>query len=246
MDTSAIEAMESAAAALGSATKHIGAASYEIGRVVAPAARSAIQGIPSALGKTIDRAKNGPSAADRKRAAATLGIGVACVAVLAVATFAHFSHKIRKSRILRDHKRQVTAALKRERAIDEALSRATAMRAASAVIADDAKEQLASLDVPGCYAILTYDPDAFASDPSAYRDVYVGVGASMLQGAIDELEGKGNLYVHADMAYKRPVCVAFFACEEPEAHIMYAKLVDVLGADSSYNGVEQGPENTSE
>lgn len=237
MDTSTIQAMESAAAALGSATKHIGAASLEIGKVVAPAARSAMGAIPVSVSKTIDQARFGQSAAERKHAAAVLGVGVACVSLLAVATFAHFASKVRKSRIVRAHKRQVTAALKRERAIDETLSDAVAMRPASAFEGQVVDNGLSFADEPGCFAILTYDPDVASSDPSAYRNVYVGAGPSMLDAVQRQLDGKGNLYVHADVVYDRPVYVALFPCEEHEIDAKRAQLVEVLGADESYNMV---------
>ncbi len=90
---------------------------------------------------------------------------------------------------------------------------------------------------PGCFAILTYEPDVAADDPSAYRDVYVGASASMLEGVRKQLDGKGNLYVHADMSYGRPVYVAFFPCDESELLDERARLVKALGADDSYNMV---------
>ena len=76
--------------------------------------------VPKAVEKTLDQARHGQSADERKHAAVTLGVGVIAVVGLTVATVAHFSHKIHKSRMLRAQKRQVAAALARERQIARA------------------------------------------------------------------------------------------------------------------------------
>lgn len=242
MDTSTIRTMENAAAALGSATRHIGAASLEIGRVVAPAAKSALDGIPRSVNETIGQARYGQTPQERRHAAAVLGVGVATVSLLAVATFAHFARKVRRSRIVRDQKRQVAAALKREHAIEDALARAVAIRPVSALDKDAAGEDLSFADACGCYVILTYDSRDAADDPAAFRDVYVGCASSMLEGVRGQLDGQGNLYVHADMSYGLPMYVAFYPCDEDQVAAMRSDLVKTLGADASYNKVSDRPE----
>lgn len=57
-----------------------------------------------------------------------------------------------------------------------------------------------------------------------------------------QLDGKGNLYVHADMSYGRPVYVAFFPCDESELLDERARLVKALGANDSYNMVASATE----
>ena len=121
--------------------------------------------------------------------------------------------------------------------IDETIASAVALRPASSLEHDASGDGLSFAKEPGCFAILTYEPDVAADDPSAYRDVYVGASASMLEGVRKQLDGKGNLYVHADMSYGRPVYVAFFPCDESELLDERARLVKALGADESYNMV---------
>lgn len=99
MDMSTFKTMQEAAAAIGSATKYIGAANLELGKVALPAVRSAVGNVPKAVEKTLDQARHSQSADERKHAAVTLGVGVIAVVGLTVATVAHFSHKIHKSRM---------------------------------------------------------------------------------------------------------------------------------------------------
>lgn len=242
MDMSTLKTMQDAAAAIGSATKYIGAANLELGKVALPAMRSAVGNVPKAVEKTFDQARHGQSADERKHAAVVLGIGVVAVVGLTVATVAHFSHKIHNARVLRAQKRQVAAALAREKQIDQTIASAVALRPASALEKGTAGDDLAFAKEPGCFAILTYEPDVAASDPSAYRDVYVGAAVSMLEGVRKQLDGKGNLYVHADMSYERPVYVAFFPCDEAKLLDERARLVKALGADESYNKVASASE----
>lgn len=237
MDTSTLRTMQDAAAAIGSATKYIGAANIELGRVALPAIKSAAGSVPKVVERTFDQARHGQSSEERKHAAVAIGVGVIAVVGLSVATVAHFTHKIRKSRMLRAQKRQVAAALARERQIDETIASAVALRPASALVNDASGEDLSFAKEPGCFAILVYEPDVAADDAAAYRDVYVGAAASMLEGVRRQLDGQGNLYVHADMSYKRPVYVAFFPCDEPSLLDERAHLVKALGADESYNAV---------
>ena len=238
MDMSTLKTMQEAAAAIGSATKHIGAANLELGKVALPAVRSAVGNVPKAVEKTFDTARHGQSADERKHAAAVLGVGVVAVVGLTVATVAHFSNKIHKSRMLREQKRQVAAALAREKQIDETIASAVALRPADALAKDDAGEDLAFAKEPGCFAIFTYDHDVAADDAAAYSNVYVGAASSMLEGVRKQFDGKGNLYVFADACYKRPVQVAFFPCDESALLDERARLVKALGADDSYNAVD--------
>lgn len=242
MDMSTPKSMQDAAVAIGSATKYIGAANLELGKVALPAMKSAVGNVPKLVEKTFDQARHGSSNEERRHAAAVIGVGVVVVSALTVATFAHFSHKIRKSRALRAQKRQVAAALAREKQIDETIASAVALRPATALEKDDPGDDLTFAKEPGCFAILTYEPDVAADDPGAYRDVYVGAAASMLEGVRKQLDGKGNLYVHADMSYELPVYVAFFPCDESKLLEERAKLIKALGAKDSYNMVASATE----
>lgn len=237
--TSTLKSMQNAAVAIGSAVKYIGAANFELAKVAAPALGAVALSIPRRFGNKLDEARTAETPKERQHAASVFGVGVAIAAGLTIATIAHCVSKRRKSRALKDQKRRIAAALKREKAIDHCLVKAVAMRPASAILGDDAEHQLDFARNAGCYAILTYEPDVALDDPSAFRDVFVGSADSMLDSARDQLEGKGNLYVHADMSYGLPVYVAFFPCETEELSAKKDQLVDVLGASASYNGVTE-------
>lgn len=234
---STLKNLQSAAGSIGSAAKYIGAANLELAKVVAPALGAVALSIPKRFGNKLVEARTAETSHERQHAASVFGIGVALAAGFTVATVAHFASKRRKSRVYREQKRQIAAALKREKAIDEALAKAVAIRPAAKLQASDASAEMNFAQEPGCYAILTYEPDVAQSDPSAYRDVYVGSADSMLKGAREQVDGKGNLYVLADMAYGLPVYVAFYPCDKDKIDSKKNRLIDVLGADSSYNGV---------
>lgn len=232
---STLKTLQNAAVAVASAAKYIGAANIELGKVVAPALGAAVVSIPRHFSKTLNTARTAETSRERQHAAAVFGIGVACIAGLSVATFAHFSSKRRKSRAFKEQKRQIKAALAREKKIDEALSKAVAMRPASALLDEAVPEHLEFAEESGCFAILTYEPDVALDDPSAYRDVYVGSSQNMIEAVRTQLDGKGNLYVHADMSYKLPVYVAFFPCDAGKMPARKEELISVLGASHSYN-----------
>lgn len=234
---STLKNLQNAAGSIGSAAKYIGAANLELAKVVAPALGAVALSIPKRFGNKLVEARTAETPRERQHAASVFGVGVALAAGITVATVAHFASKRRKNRAYRDQKRQIAAALKREKAIDEALAKAVAVRPANVLRSQDASDELGFAQEPGCFAILTYEPDVAKSDPSAYRDVYVGSADSMIKGALEQIDGKGNLYVLADVAYGLPVYVAFFPCDEGKASAKKQKLIDVLGADSSYNGV---------
>lgn len=235
---SSFKSLQSAAMSIGSAAKYIGAANLELAKVVAPALGAVALGVPKRFGNKFTEARTADSPKERQHAASVFGVGIAIVAGLSVATIAHFATKRRKNRVFREQKRQISAAVKREKAIDKALASAVAIRPASALQEKGESAQLDFAKNPGCFAILTYDPDYSKSDQSAYRDVFVGSASSMLDGALEQIDGKGNLYVYADMAYELPVHVAFYPCDEDTMSEKKDQLIEVLGADVSYNAVK--------
>lgn len=232
-----LKSVQAAAVSLGSAARYIGAANLELAKVVAPALGAVALSVPKRFGRKLDEARTAETPKERQHAASVFGLGVTLAAGLTIATVAHFASKRRKSRALREQKRQMAAALKREKAIDSTLAKAVAMRPASTLIKQEDDQSLAFATCSGCYAILTYDPDVAMDDPSAYRDVFVGAADDMLADAREQLEGNGNLYVHADMAYGHPVYVSFFPCDGDERSSKEKQLIEVLGAGSSYNGL---------
>lgn len=238
MNLSTLKAAQGMAMTLGSATKHIGAAACQMGKLALPVAGAALMSAQKAAGSTLDKALNAETRDERKHAAASLGVGVAIVVGLSVATFAHFASKHRKNKAYRAQRRQVKAAVAREREIDSAIKEAVAMRPAQDVLDASFASEVSYASEPGCYAIFTYDPDVAGSDMAAFRDVYVGAASSMLEGVKKQLDGEGNLYVHADVVYKRPVYVGFYPCDESDLAALRNELVIALGADESYNKVD--------
>ncbi len=239
MDISSLKRMRSAALSLASASKHLSAAAGDLGKVLLPAAANIMVKAPAMALATVDTVRNGETPEERRKAALTIGVaGLATVGVCA-AVVGHFVHKHNKAKQYRAYKRQVNAAVKREKAIEEAVSSTVAVRSASSLIESAANktDEVDFAKASGCFAIFTYDPDVENGDYSAYRDVYVGASPSMFDGALKHIEGEGNLYVHADMVYKRPVYVAFYPCEEYELFAYKEELIDVLGANESYNKI---------
>lgn len=232
-----LEAVQKSAASLVAATRYLGAASVELGKVLVPATKAMVCNIPKAASETLELARYGETPEERRHAAVTLGIAAAAVTGLGIATVAHFASKFKSCRAQCVQKRQIAAALAREAEIDETISEAIAIRPASAIVGENPTEDFAYAKGAGAFAVFVYDPDVEQDDPSAYRDVYVGASTSMIEGARRQLEGKGNLYVHADMVYKRPVYVAFFPCEEYELYSQREHIIHMLGADESYNKV---------
>lgn len=237
MELTSLNSIRHAALSLANAARYMGAASIELGKIVVPAGKAAICNVPKAASDTFELARNGQTPEERHRAALTLGIAAAVATGFGIATFAHFANKFKKCSEQRSQKRQIATALAREAEIDDMISSALAMRPAEAIIGENLTEDFAYAQGAGCFAVFVYDPDVADEDPSAYRDVYVGASPSMIDGARKQLNGKGNLYVHADMVYKRPVYVAFFPCEEYELYSRREHIVHALGADESYNKV---------
>lgn len=241
MDNPTLASIENTAQALGSATKYLGAAGMELSRVVTPAVSNAIEKAPQKVIDTFNDARNAGSIEQRKHAACIIGIGIAATALVSVATVAHFVNKAKKAKIIREHKRNIKLAIQKEKLIDRTLQDAVAVRPAYSIMKPDASDDLGFADAPGCFAILTYDPAVDTSDPAAYRDIFVGASASMLDGVRRQLSGKGNLYVHADMEYQLPMYVYFFPCSGEDIVKLRERLIDDFDADASYNIVAGMP-----
>lgn len=239
MDISSLQNMKSVALSLASASKHLSAAASDLGKVLVPAAVGLLVKVPSKARATVDAVYTAETPEERRKAALTVGATSLAAVGVCAAVVGHFVHKHNKAKQYRTYKRQVSAAIKRENAIEDAVAKAVAIRSAQSLIeaAESKSEDAAFAKEAGCFAIFTYDPDVENDNYSAYRDVYVGASASMLDGALKHLEGEGNLYVHADMVYKRPVYVAFYPCEEYELFPYKEQLIDLLGAAESYNKI---------
>lgn len=240
MDFETLKKLSYVARSFTSASRHMSAAAADVGKVLLPAATTLAIKVPKFAYDTVQTARFGETREQRRDA--TLKIGVCALAAVGVsaAVVGHFVHKHNQKKQFREYKRQVSNAVKRQKAIESTIGGAVAIRSATELL--DAEKRQASSDEsldfarkPGCFAILSYDKDTFGEDFTLYSDVYVGASSSMLDGALRNLEGKGNLYVGADVSYDRAVYVAFYPCEEFELYANKEKLIDELGADSSHN-----------
>lgn len=72
-------------------------------------------------------------------------------------------------------------------------------------------------------------------DYSEYRDIYVGKSLSMGRSVYDDVSGKGDVDVYADVKYKQDVYVLLFPCREDKLDQLKGSLVVALDADASYN-----------
>lgn len=91
------------------------------------------------------------------------------------------------------------------------------------------------LDFSGCYVIATYARAVKKDDYSEYRDIYVGKSLSMGRSVYDDVSGKGDVDVYADVKYKQDVYVLLFPCREDKLDQLKGSLVVALDADASYN-----------
>ena len=240
MDISTLKKLGYIANSLGSASRHMSAAAADVSKVVLPAMATLAIKVPKLAKTTVETARYGETREERRDAAVKIGVCAFAAVGLSAAVIGHFVHKHNKKKQYREYKRQLTAAVKREKAIESTIAGATAIRSAMELIDNQASAGGSenSLDFarkPGCFAILSYDNDASGEGLALYSDVYVGASSSMLDGALRNLEGKGNLYVGADVSYDRKIYVAFYPCEEYELYANKEVLIQELGAEYSYN-----------
>ena len=91
------------------------------------------------------------------------------------------------------------------------------------------------LNFAGCYVIATYGKAVKKDDYGEYRDVYVGQSRSMGRSIHDDIVGKGNPDVYADIKYDQDVYILLFPCQEEQLDRLEESLVVALDADASYN-----------
>lgn len=89
----------------------------------------------------------------------------------------------------------------------------------------------------GCYIFLVLGKGS-KKDLAGYRAAYVGASSDMGASVADEIAGKGNVDVYADIKYDQGVHVLFYPCAESELERMRQSLVIALDADESYNQAE--------
>lgn len=94
------------------------------------------------------------------------------------------------------------------------------------------------LDHSGCYIFLTLGKGA-KKDLASYRAVYVGASSNVGRSISDEIAGKGNADVYADIKYDQGVHILFYPCGESEMEKMRDSLIIALDADESYNRTTQ-------
>lgn len=90
------------------------------------------------------------------------------------------------------------------------------------------------LNNSGCYIFLTLKKTN-SKNLANYQEVYVGSSLNMGSSIEDEIIGKGNPDVYADIKYKQNVYILFYPCEEADLERMKESLIVALDADESYN-----------
>lgn len=91
------------------------------------------------------------------------------------------------------------------------------------------------LDYCGCYVIATYPGAVRKDDYGSFRDVYVGRSEHMGAAIQDDLAGRGNVDVYADVKFKQHVYVLLYPCNADKLDTLERSLITALDADASYN-----------
>ena len=234
-----IEKFRSDAKALRHAAQLMGQAAGEIAPIAGSSVKHAAGTISHAATQAIIKRKD-LSEEQVKKVAVIAGV-TGCIAILGLGA-ACIGHVVYHHRVVKEHrlaKRASNAARERQSRIEDTLTMAEAIYAASTFknLYDSGEEapSFSCLAAPGCYAVCAYEPDIENGDFSAYRDVYVGASENMLEAAYAQLKGEGNLYVKADVEYGQPLYVMFFPCEAYEIYSLRENLMEAFGAQESYN-----------
>ena len=86
----------------------------------------------------------------------------------------------------------------------------------------------------GCFIFLTLGK-GHKKELADYKDVYVESAANMGKAIKDQLDGRGNIDVYADVKYDQNVNILIYPCEESGMEQMKEALIVALDADQSYN-----------
>lgn len=90
------------------------------------------------------------------------------------------------------------------------------------------------MEYPGCFIFLVLGK-GIKRDFADYKAVYVGASQDVGSGINNEIEGRGNPDVYADIKYDQNVRILFYPCAESELDRMKDSLIVALDADESYN-----------
>lgn len=93
--------------------------------------------------------------------------------------------------------------------------------------------EVGCFEASGCYAFLRYETGS--KKATDFADVYVGGSPTMGASIMRHLEGNGNPDVYADVKYRQNVRVLLFPYPQEMLRVKSRQLMDVLGADVSYN-----------
>lgn len=92
----------------------------------------------------------------------------------------------------------------------------------------------------GCYAIVTYPSAVKKGNYHKFKGIYVGKSDDMFKSIHDDIIGKGNVDVYADVKYGQHVYVFLYPCAADKLESLEASLITALDADSSYNAEKTG------
>ena len=91
------------------------------------------------------------------------------------------------------------------------------------------------LNYCGCYVLAVYGSTVKKDDYGTFRDIYVGASTDMGKSIHDDISGKGNIDIYADVKYKQHVYMMLYPCAEDKLEALKDSLVTALDADKSYN-----------
>ena len=86
---------------------------------------------------------------------------------------------------------------------------------------------------PGCYVAITYGEKFSGKHIAEYREARVFYSDNMGRSIIDDIEGRGDADIYADVKYGQGVRFYLFPCDEENSAKLLESLSQVLVEDDS-------------
>lgn len=91
------------------------------------------------------------------------------------------------------------------------------------------------LGYSGCYAFAVYEHAPKEKGFGRYHDIYIGKSDDIGRSIADDLAGRGNVDVYADVKYEQDALLFLFPCQVENLERLHQSLIVALDADESYN-----------
>ncbi len=165
------------------------------------------------------------------KAAAAAGSGAKAAAQSVGSKAKQATEDKQRERAQKEARKVVTESSSMQLSVKEFFSQRAAHNSAFGAKAD-------YLDYPGCFAILLMPKNAKKGDFTAYNQVFVGGSEHLGQALYDQLTGKGNPDVYADVKYQQKVYILLYPCGVDQIGELEEQLICALDADVSYNAAK--------